>query len=316
MCDKDEVRFSPSESLCLQIMLEKEQSVYRKSCRHLNEGSDITTKDRMKIIDWCYRAVECLRFDTELVEEALEIGDRFMSRCVSTRSFTRSKYQVVLVASLYIAMKKSATGPDVPTTRDFEVMCKGKVTARDIIKSERAILKGLDWRIWAPTNSQMAYQILNVARSRINSCVNKSVWNQLVDNVLQQTEFSVRSSRLASHLQSSVAIGAILNAVEQTSGIGYRSVIQNLVEVLDNFDFHDPHKTAKNHLQALLVKDEKLESSNGGGRSSKPSKARRSLSRRGSSSNKSSSSSLGSSSSSLRSGSSDLDVIRESDDEG
>lgn len=69
MCDKDEVRFSPSESLCLQIMLEKEQSVYRKSCRHLNEGSDITTKDRMKIIDWCYRAVECLRFDTELVEE-------------------------------------------------------------------------------------------------------------------------------------------------------------------------------------------------------------------------------------------------------
>ena len=233
-----------------------------------------------------------------------------MSQCVSRKSFTRSKYQAVLVASLYIAIKKSATGPDVPSTRDFEVMCKGKVTARDIIKCERAILKGLDWRIWAPTNSQMAYQILTVARSRAHSCVNKSVWNQLVDNVLQQTAFSVRSSRLASHLQSSVAIGAILNAVEQTSGIGYRSVIQNIVAVLDNsnFDFHDPHKTAKNHLQALLIKDEKLDSS-------KPSKTRRSSSRRKSPSNQSSSSSLGSSCSSLRSGSSDLDVIRESDDE-
>ena len=236
-----------------------------------------------------------------------------MSQSVSSKSFTRSKYQVVLVASLYIAMKKSATGSDLPSTHDFEVMCKGKVTARDIIKSERSILKGLDWRIWAPTNSQMAYQILAVARSRVNSCVNNSVWNQLVDNVLQQTEFSVRSSRLASHLQSSVAIGAILNAVEQTSGVGYRSVIQSLVEVLDGFDFHDPHKTAKNHLQALLAKDEKLESNNGGGsRSSKPRKAKR----RGSSGTKSSSSSLSSSSSSLRSGSSDLDVIRESDDEG
>ena len=69
MGDKDDVYFSPSEARCLQIMLEKEQSVYRKSCIHLKEGSDITTKDRAKIIDWCYRAVECLRFDSELVEE-------------------------------------------------------------------------------------------------------------------------------------------------------------------------------------------------------------------------------------------------------
>mmetsp|Transcript_32587 Transcript_32587/g.55495 ORF Transcript_32587/g.55495 Transcript_32587/m.55495 type:complete len:317 (-) Transcript_32587:58-1008(-) len=203
----------------LRVMVQKEKTKIYRSSDYFVVGDQVTDSDRKKMVDWCYNIVDNCHFDRGNVAMAMQMIDRLLSKPgFPVRDFLndRTEYQLLVMAALYTAIK-------VNERVEFESgliasIANGLYGAKDIETAELAILKGLGWRIYGPTSSQIAHHILLLILPKAN--LDKSTIGYILIETQFQTECAVRDYFLSTKLPSTVALAAILNALDQVdSGV-------------------------------------------------------------------------------------------------
>ena len=119
---------------------------------------------------------------------------------------------------------------------------------------ELAILKGLSWRICAPTSVQMAYRILSLVNPHV--ALRESVWGFILDEVRYECESSLRDYYFATQRPSTVAVAAIFNSIDQISQRDRQSILRALILVMNQvYDSPRVLLSASNKLQRLIEGD-------------------------------------------------------------
>mmetsp|Transcript_14807 Transcript_14807/g.25274 ORF Transcript_14807/g.25274 Transcript_14807/m.25274 type:complete len:340 (-) Transcript_14807:43-1062(-) len=234
---------TPDVALSLMSMIEKEQSIYR-SYDYINSPTQrciITESDRMKIVDWCYSIVDKCKFERETVLLAMQLVDRFLSTSTSDlvkgALLSRERFQLVAIASLYIAVKVNENAKVAFSSDAFSEMSEGIYSKHDIEDMEMSILESLSWRVYAPTSWQIAQHILTLLVPNVDLRATK--WSYIFDEVQFHTEFAVRDYYFATQRTSTVALAAIFNVVDHVDHQDRRDILHSLLFVL-NEDFESP----------------------------------------------------------------------------
>ncbi len=224
----------------LSVMIEKETHTYH--CHdYLNlpshDATLVTEEDRMKIVDWCYSVIDHCQFNRETVAVAMELVDRFLSTSTSllVQQILRDKklYQLAAMGALYISIKlneRVAFGSDF-----FAAMSRGAYTVQEIEDMELSILRGVGWRVNAPTSLQMANHILSLTLPHTD--IHEKTWGFILDEVRFQAEHSVRDYYFSTARKSTVAMACIFNALEQASQKDRVEILNGLLFVLQDFAF-------------------------------------------------------------------------------
>eukprot|EP00579_Thalassiosira_antarctica_P011182 CAMPEP_0201920324 /NCGR_PEP_ID=MMETSP0903-20130614/8965_1 /ASSEMBLY_ACC=CAM_ASM_000552 /TAXON_ID=420261 /ORGANISM="Thalassiosira antarctica, Strain CCMP982" /LENGTH=300 /DNA_ID=CAMNT_0048457035 /DNA_START=321 /DNA_END=1223 /DNA_ORIENTATION=+ len=241
----------------LWVMMQKEQTIYR-SCNYFDQPSLVTESDRKKMVSWCYSVIDNCQFDRDNVAMAMQMVDRLLSKQGHPVRYLndRTQYQLLTMAALYIAIKFNE---QVELRSDsFAAMSCGMWMAKDIEKMELTILTGLEWRIYGPTSSQMAYHILSLILSDVN--LEESTWGFILNEVGFQTEYAVRDFYFSTQRPSTTALAAILNALDQVDSQDCQNVLHAFLFVNDN-NFATVHDlfVAKERLKHLVDIDVPME---------------------------------------------------------
>ncbi|KAL7540235.1 hypothetical protein ACHAWF_006626 [Thalassiosira exigua] len=222
------------DAATLAIMLEQEVTAYAcrdyLSCHDGFDCSRITPRNRAAIVDWCHAIVDRIQCERANVAVAMNILDRFVG-APGSEEFLRDrlKYQLAAVTSLYISLKLNeqvTLGSD-----GFAVLSEGAYDVDDIEETERLILRRLSWRVNPPTSDQVGRRILQLLSP-------PGATRELMSEILvEQAEESVRDIRLSSQRPSTIAMAAILNALEHVSDKACDRMLKRLEPLLKEFDF-------------------------------------------------------------------------------
>lgn len=169
--------------------------------------------------------------------------DRFLSQpSITTHLYlnNRKQYQLLAMGCLYIAIK--AQEPVAFASDMFASMSNGLYTISDIEDMEKIILHGLQWRINAPTSVQMAYHILSLVFTHLRqqhaddtrNLIEETTWCYLLDETRYQVEYALRDYAFSVFERpSTIALAAILNALDQVDRHERSTVLRTLLLVMD-----------------------------------------------------------------------------------
>jgi hypothetical protein len=211
----------------------------------------ITADDRSKIVDWCHNLIDLCQLDRESVAIAMNLVDRFMSNpCRLPRSensphvshreilYDRSKYQLLVVSALYIAIKVSERV--IFSSEKLAAATRGLYLKESIEAMERTILACLQWKVSVPTAFQVGYVTLELIKAKVQeSSVVMDVrrWESIREELRYQTEIAVRDYQLAVQRPSTVAISALMNAVQMdknNKNVKSDLLFKALVDILEH----------------------------------------------------------------------------------
>lgn len=248
----------------LSVMIEQESSKHYSCSDYLSNkslhsrrrtkstdcyGYEITSEDRMDLVDWCYQIVDNCKFDRETVAIAMNIADRYMCTPQAHHIlYHRGNYQLVILTALYISIKIHE--PLAFGSQDFASLSKGTYSTQDIEDMELQMLEGLKWRLSCPSSLQLAHTILSLMASNVQGheqipALAKGVWAAIFEEVAFQTENAVRVYDFTTLRSSTVAVAAVLNAIEQINDRDYPALIVALTSILREFEFDSPHQIKK-----------------------------------------------------------------------
>lgn len=168
-------------------------------------------EDRSKMIDWQYQVADFCRFDRETVEIATSYFDRFlMSGDAATEAFANTDlFQLAAMTCFYTAAK-------IHEPKSFEPwmlskMSRGLYTGDQVERMEFVILKAIQWRTNPPTVLSFVREFLEI----LPSCyVSEDMKATVYDLCKFQTELSVRIYEFMPVKASTIAVGALMNALE------------------------------------------------------------------------------------------------------
>ena len=211
----------------------------------------ITKDDRSKIVDWCYDVIDLCQLDRESVAIAMNIVDRFMSNpCPLPSSeisphfshreilYDRNRYQLLVVSALYIAIKVNERV--IFSSEKLAAASRGLYSKESIEAMERTILACLHWKVSVPTAFQVGYVTFELMKAKAQEAhvvMDVRRWEFIQEELRYQTEIAVRDYQLAVQRPSTVAILAIMNAIEidQTNNdVESYLLFKALVEILEH----------------------------------------------------------------------------------
>jgi hypothetical protein len=224
----------------LAVMIEKELTTY--TCNGYldpHEPTIITADDRMTIVDWCYGVVDHCQFSREVVADAMDMVDRFLSMpSITTDKALRdtSHFQLLTITALYVAIKVNER---VALSSDLLAeICRGVYTAEEIEDMERTLLNGLSWRCNAPTAYQVGLSILSLILPH-TKC-SEATWGFLMDEMKYLTEHAVRDYYFTTQRASTIALASTFNAIGQIHGHERQELLEALLCIVECFDFDEP----------------------------------------------------------------------------
>ena len=184
----------------------------------------------------------------------MELVDRFLSATSSTTRRVlgdRRQYQLLAMTALYIAIKineRVAFGSDF-----FAAMSRGAYSVQEIEEMEVNVLKGLQWRMCAPTSLQVGHYVLSLVLPQVDG-VEDETWGFILDEVRFQTEHAVRDYYFAMQRPSTVALAAIFNALGRVESEDRENILSALLFVMKDFDFAPANSLfdARNRLSFLV----------------------------------------------------------------
>ena len=211
----------------------------------------ITADDRTKIVDWCYDIIDMCQLDRESVAIAMNIVDRFMSNPCRLPSseispdfshreilYDRNKYQLLVVSALYIAIKVNERV--IFSSEKLAAASRWLYSKESIEAMERTILACLHWKVSVPTAFQVGYVTFELMKAKAQEAhvvMDVKRWEFIQEELRYQTEIAVRDYQLAVQRPSTVAILAIMNAIEidQTNNdVESYLLFKALVEILEH----------------------------------------------------------------------------------
>mmetsp|Transcript_10917 Transcript_10917/g.19090 ORF Transcript_10917/g.19090 Transcript_10917/m.19090 type:complete len:322 (-) Transcript_10917:204-1169(-) len=208
---------------CIITMLKQEQHYvchnYLKGNKHKIVGA-IDATCRFKVCQWIFQTVRQARLQSETAIIAISYLDRFLcsnsSRAARARC-DRREYQLVAMASLYIAIKIHE--PIEMTAASMSQLSRGFHSAEDITSCEMAILTSLRWKIQGPTPFQFISYILELlpADEDDDSPVRSSgmeAMTKLREVSQREAEVAVEDHGFIHLRRSTIAIASILNSLD------------------------------------------------------------------------------------------------------
>mmetsp|Transcript_30121 Transcript_30121/g.52151 ORF Transcript_30121/g.52151 Transcript_30121/m.52151 type:complete len:334 (-) Transcript_30121:391-1392(-) len=190
-----------------------------------SSSSQINELWREKICEWCYQVVDHFDFNREVVSVAMSYLDRYLA----TRTVNRRIFQLAAMTALYLAIKLFE--PCNLRMTSLIDLSRGYFTAEHIVTMEDSMLQSLHWHVHPPTPFAFCGDLMLLMPGDINP--------QLRRNVSEMsgfmTELSVCDYWFVTKKPSSVALAAIINAIELQgpSRIDPRYKVEFLHRVVD-----------------------------------------------------------------------------------
>lgn len=246
----------------LPIFVQGEKpSDYLNSSEPTLNAAFVTQSDRTTIVDWMYSVVDDFRLDFETVARAMGMVDRFFSKPSRSAQGTlrdRKQFQLVAIAALSLCLKTD--GKITPGSEVLARVCVSRTlyTIEEIEDAELKIHQGLASGRQAPTSLQMARHFLSSAFPGVIS-LEESRWSCILENVQFQLEYAVRDYYFSLQWPRTVAMAAILNALDEVTGQDRQVMCRIFPAVVNE---HFPSRTevtdllaAKNRLREVMERD-------------------------------------------------------------
>lgn len=219
----------------IAVMRQQEGTVPYKICDYFassdanasSTSSPAATPDatcRAKMVEWCTQVIDYCEFSRETVAVAMSYVDRYLSAIADARHiFTaeqraplhdRKEYQLLCMSALYTAVKIRE-----PLEMDAELVAelsRGTYAAADISWMEQQLLQILGWRMAGPTGLDFCQHLIELAlkHGNGNGKNTERIAETMVDLCRCQTELATSDYRFVTLKPSTVAVSAILNAIE------------------------------------------------------------------------------------------------------
>lgn len=193
-----------------QMHQEQHESRGRKSSTASSDDSASSNSSvnevwREKICEWSYQVVDHFDFNREIVSISLSYLDRFLS----TRPVNKKIFQLAAMTTLYLAIKLNEQG--TLKMSSLIELSRGYFMVEHIAAMEEAILRALSWYVHPPTSLAFVRHLLMLIPS--GSC-SREVKHELLELARFLTELAVCDYFFVTRKPSSIALAAVLNAME------------------------------------------------------------------------------------------------------
>jgi len=173
-----------------------------------NVSEPVDASCRTKMIEWLYICVTALKLRRRVVPIAFSYVDRLLSlkddSDISKDILQdRSKYQLLIIVCLYIAVKLNE--PEVLSPQILSQLCQGRYTEQDIEEEELRVLGALNWRLTGPTALEyvlhfLALDIMPGSRSHVETAAVLNAISRTQAELSVSDNPSCRSLILSWHL--------------------------------------------------------------------------------------------------------------------
>ena len=191
-----------------------------------SSSSQINELWREKICEWCYQVVDHFDFNREVVSVAMSYLDRYLA----TRTVNRRIFQLAAMTALYLAIKLFEPGK--LRMASLIDLSRGYFMSEHIITMEDSMLQSLNWHVHPPTPFAFCRDLMRLVSGDVAPRARHDV-NELARFL---TELSVCDYWFATKKPSSIALAAIINAIELqgASRIDPRYKVEFIHRVVDN----------------------------------------------------------------------------------
>jgi hypothetical protein len=204
-------------------VMPKEEKPCNYLCPSLSTLDDddalVDPSDRTLIVDWMYSIVDGCWLELALVATAMGLVDRFLSRPdrrARAALRDRRRFQLVAVAALSLCLRadaRSAAGSAV-LARAHRALYSGA----EVAEAEADLLRGPAAGLRAPTSLQLARRFLSLAFPGAVP-LEESRYSCILGDVQFQLEYAVRDYYFTLQWPRTVAMAAILNALDEVTGL-------------------------------------------------------------------------------------------------
>jgi len=205
------------------------------------QQATVSTSWRRRIVEWLYQVADAYHLSRETVGIAMNFLDRYLSTTACNKKF----FQLASMCALFLAAKIQEARP--VRMHDLIKLSRGVFKNTDLKSMEKAMLRHLKWHLHPPTPPSFVRLFLHYlpeddqndqdkarsgsgsgsSRSRIalGSVLELSEWN---------CELSVCEYFFVKFPPSTVAVSAILNAIEKSPTPPSKSAVDKFVANLNN----------------------------------------------------------------------------------
>lgn len=212
---------SPEEAVDkIKVMRQQEESMLCTDYLSHNFASDNNLKRaidvdcRTKMCEWCYQVADFCKYQRECVGIGMYYLDRFLcSGSTGARAALtdRKLYQLAAMTSFFIAIKLFESSNSQIEVKTLSQLSRGCYSEEEIVDMETHILTSLSWRMHQPTSVAFVHHFLALLPTHRRH--DKFALQVLLDVSLYQTELAVGEYELAFRHPSSIALAAIINAM-------------------------------------------------------------------------------------------------------
>lgn len=171
---------------------------------------------REKICEWSYQVVDHFDFNREVVSISMSYLDRYLA----TRTVNKKIFQLAAMTSLYLAIKLYEPG-NLRMSSLID-LSRGYFLVDHIVSMEDCILQALEWRVHPPTPFSFTREFLMILPPEVSPEIRHDI-NELARFL---TELSVCDYYFVTKKPSSVALAAMLNAIELQGSLRQHPRIQ------------------------------------------------------------------------------------------
>jgi len=207
-------------------------------------SGDVSESWREKICEWSYQVIDHFDFEREVVAISLNYLDRFLA----TRPVNKKLFQLAAMTTLYLAIK--LYDPNTLKISSLIDLSRGYFMVEHIVAMEETILGALNWHIHPPTPLTFIRHILELLPA---DCCTPSVRHDILELARFLVELCVCDYYFVNRKPSSVALAALLNALESVGGLQLPYIFRKqFLDIISNVLQLDCKSEEVEHCRARL----------------------------------------------------------------
>lgn len=177
---------------------------------------------REKICEWSYQVIDHFDFSREVVSISIHFLDRFLA----TRAVNKKMFQLSAMTTLFLAIKLNEPGR-ISMSSMIE-LSRGYFMVEQMAAMEMSILRALSWQVHPPTAYCFCKHVLFLLPYSI---VSMDVRHDILELARFLTELSVIDYYFVVFRPSSVAMAALIHALEEIPGVSEQAYVDFLQEL-------------------------------------------------------------------------------------
>ena len=181
---------------------------------------------RYKMVEWCYQVVDFCKFNRETVAIAMSYLDRYISTETGFPAiYDRKVFQLAAMTCLYTAIKIHE--PEAMEPRIVAQLSRGVYTEEQVTDMELEILMAIQWRMNPPTALSFINNFLALLPEGVLSQTDRDTVYELAKF---QTELAVHEYSLVAVDASTLALSALMNALETVAFAGSIEIMTRIAK--------------------------------------------------------------------------------------